>query len=79
MKDEKETKTEISSSNIKSESGNTKDCKVISKWLGSIGVDFDGYGISLDVPVENPHKVGHTVKVVYSGNIGTPNFKAKLK
>jgi hypothetical protein len=54
----------------------TKECKVYWIHEGLIGFEFDGYGISAEYKSDKPVE---TIKVEYTGQIGTPDFKYKVK
>lgn len=57
----------------------TKEC-VVSFYIERVGllaVNFDGFGIAFDGVTGN-YKKGDTIKVKYSGKIGSKNFKIEL-
>lgn len=53
----------------------TKKCKIINVTSKNISVDFNGFGVSIDVKNPQEYKKNKVIPVFYSGEIGKPDFK----
>ena len=53
-----------------------RSVRVIAKGKGFVGVDFNGFGVKIDI--EDSGKLGDSVTVQYKGSIGSSDFKIGL-